>query len=183
MKQMHFFALKDDILAMLNLVENRGPLTYVLTGNFPSPELKDGIRAIYAGAEIPNLGNAAGDSSAICDAYLVCERETPINLRHLDDVEGSERVCVDQLANPDSVVFLPAGAWDGHSVIQGHVGTASDSPIAKLIMKRFETAVKKLFVKIKAFHVGPNALRSLESGERLTSSVRSPREFDLTLPA
>jgi len=56
-----------------------------------------------------------------------------------------ERVCVDQLMNPDSIVFLPGGAWDGNVVIQGHVGTASDSQLSQALMKRFQVAIKKSF--------------------------------------
>jgi hypothetical protein len=47
-------------------------------------------------------------------------------------------------------------------------------------MKRFNSAVKKTFTKVKAFYVGPKALELLERGMRLTISAQSPREFDLT---
>ncbi len=181
MKTIHFFALREDLLALLELVESKGPLKYALTGNFAKDELKAGVSVFDAGAKIPNLGKAAGDSSTICDAYLVCDGETPINLRHLDAVDDSGRVCLDQLAITDSVVFLPGGAWDGSVVIQGHVGTASDSQLSQALMKRFQAAIKKSFTKVKAFYVGPNAMTRLEKGERLTNSARSPREYDLAL--
>jgi hypothetical protein len=180
MKTIHFFALKEDLLAILELVDGKGPLKYVLTGNFLKDEVANGISVFNTGAEIPNLGKAGGDSSTICDAFLVCEREAQITLRAFQGNDG-ERICVDQLANADSVVFLPGGAWDDGVVIQGHVGTASDSQISQALMKRFQAAIKKSFKKVKAFYVGPRALVSLENGKRLTSSARSPREYDLAV--
>src|SRR5438093_961973 len=104
MKLIHFFGLKEDLLPMLELVESQGRLKYVRTGNFLKHEIKGGVSVIATGAAIPNLGKADADSSIICEAFLVCERETPIQLREFRGNSGEERVCVDQLVNPDSVV-------------------------------------------------------------------------------
>ena len=183
MKQIHLFALKEDLLAIIEAVECKGPLKYVRTGNFVSEAIKDGIIAFAVGAELPNLGKASADQSIGCDAYLVCEPETPINLRRFQAYDGRERVCVDQLVNPDTVVFRPAGVWNEDVVLSGSVGTASDSPASQALMKRFHVAVRKTCSKVKAFYVGPRAFVLLESGKRLAGAVQSPREFDLTLPA
>src|SRR5262245_19610778 len=176
MKHVLFFAVKDDLLPVLELIEGKGALKYARMGNFASHLIKDGIGAFDTGAGIPNLGRASADSAAACEAFLICERGTPIKLR---PVQG-ERVCVDQLANPDSVEFKPGGMWTEDVVLHGRVATASDSEISKALMKRFQAAVKKIFSKVKAFYVGPKALALLEGGKRLTISAQSPREFDLT---
>jgi hypothetical protein len=176
MKHVLLFALKDDLLPMLELVESKGALKYARMGNFARQEIKDGISVFDTGAGIPNLGKASADSTAACEAFLVCEGDTPVNLRN---VQG-ERVCVDQLANPDSVEFRPGGIWNEDVVLHGRIATVSDSEISKALMKRFQAAVKKTFSKVKAFYVGPKALALLESGKRLTISAQSPREFDLT---
>jgi hypothetical protein len=179
MKHILFFALKEDLLALLELVESKGPLKYARMGNFASHEIKDGISVYDTGAGIPNLGKASADSSSACEAFLVCERETPIDLRVLQGSDG-ERVCIDQLANPDSVEFKPGGVWNEDVVLHGRIATASESQISRALMKRFQAAVRKTFSKVKAFYVGPKALALLESGKRLTISAQSPREFDLT---
>jgi hypothetical protein len=176
MKHVLFFALKEDLLPVLELVESKGALKYARMGNFARHEIKDGISVFDTGAGIPNLGKASADSVAACEAFLVCERESPVNLR---PVQG-ERVCIDQLANPDSVEFKPGGIWNEDVVLHGRIATASDSEVSKALMKRFQAAVKKNFSKVKAFYVGPKALALLESGKRLTISAQSPREFDLT---
>jgi hypothetical protein len=180
MKQIHFFGLKEDLLAMLECLEGQGPLKYVLTGNFLSDEVKNGFSVFTGGANIPNLGKATADQTAGCDTFLVCEPQSPVELRRFRAYDGRERICIDQLANPDSVVFTPAGMWSEDVVLNGCVGTASDSAISMALMKRFHVAVKKTCSKVRAFYVGPKALVLLQNGKRLAGAVQSPPEFDLT---
>ena len=179
MKQIHFFALKEDLVPVLELVESKGRLKYILMGNFLKHEFKDG-NGFYAGAEIANLGAATAESSISCEDFLVSEAETPINLRTFRASDGRERVCVDQLANPDSVTFTPGGIWNEDVLLSGRIATASDLSISQALMKRFHSAIRKTFSKVKAFYVGPQALALLENGKRLTQAVQSPREYDLT---
>ncbi len=180
MSQIHFFALCEDLLAMLELVESKGPLKYVLMGNFTNHEVADGrISSFDRGADIPNLGMANADSWVACDFFFVCERETHLNLRTFQASNGIERVCVDQLENPDSIGFTPGGIWNEDTVLNGRIATASHSPISQSLMKRSRVAVRKTFSKVKAFYVGPKALVLLESGKRLAGAVQSPPEFDL----
>ena len=178
MKHILFFALKEDLLALFELIDNNSSLKYVLTGNFSTNEIKNGLKVFAAGAEIPNLGKATAKSAVACDGFLVCEPEMTVNWRLLPGNTG-ERVCIDQLVNPDTVTFTPGGIWDENIVLHGRVATASESPISQALMKRFQAAIKKTFTKIKAFYVGPMALRLLESGKRLTIAAQSPRECDL----
>jgi hypothetical protein len=178
MKHILFFALKEDLLALLELVDSKGPLKYARVGNFPRREIENGISVFDTGAGIPNLGKATADSSAACESFLVCEREASINLRTLQRGNG-ERVCIDQLANPDSVGFTPGGIWNEDVVLHGRIATASESQVSQALMKRFHAAIKRTFSKVKAFYVGPKALALLESGKRLTISAQSSREFDL----
>src|SRR5262249_22495893 len=154
-------------------------LKYVFTGNFLKDELKDGVRVFDVGADLPNLGKATADQWTGCDSYLVCEPETSINLRTFQGYDGRERVCVDQLVNPDSVTLTHGGIWNEDVLLNGCIGTASDSEISQRLMKRFHAAVKRGFSKVRAFYVGPGALALLEKGKRLTGAVQSPRKFDL----
>jgi hypothetical protein len=78
------------------------------------------------------------------------------------------------------VEFKPGGIWNEDVLLHGRIATASESQISQALMKRFQSAAKKTFSKVKAFYVGPKALVLLDSGKRLTISAQSPREFDLT---
>ncbi|VTR97074.1 hypothetical protein [Tuwongella immobilis] len=181
MSQILFYAVQEDLLALLENVASQGKLKYALTGNFLRSEIDDHVPVFLLGAELPNLGRASADSSAACDSFVVCDVETPVNLR-MAGING-ERVCVDQLANPDSVEFKPGGIWNENVVIQGRIATVSDSHPSQALMKRFQTAIKKVCsIKIRSYHVGAKALALLREGKRLTAAVQSPPESDLALP-
>lgn len=177
MKQILFFALKDDLVPMLRLVESAGPLKYTLMGNFASSDFR--IATLSSGIEIPDLGKASADSTACTDAFIVCERDSDINLCVFQAVDNEQRICIDQLANPDSIEFRPGGAWTGNVILHGRVATASESNESQKLMKRFYAAIKKSFTKINAFHVGQHALACLNNGVRLTFSAMAPPEYDL----
>jgi len=92
---------------------------------------------------------------------------------------GVDRFAIDQLDNPDTITFTPGGVWKEDILLHGGIGTASQSKTSEALMKRFRTIVKKAFVKVQAFYVGPQAFELLRRGKRLTISAQSPQEFDL----
>jgi hypothetical protein len=204
MKHLLFFAIKDDLLPVLQAFEATKPVKYIRTDTLTTCNYV----CFERGAAIPNLGNASNASAIGCESFLVCERGIEINLRRLkpltnadidrrsiliggqeiavnpqplNPIVGLERFAIDQLVNPDTVVFTPGGVWNEEILLHGRIATASESDASQNLMKRFQSALKKHFTKIKAFYVGPGALALLKSGKRLTASEQSPREFDLTI--
>ena len=175
MRQILFYATKDDLLPVIDQVESKGLVTYIRMEHYP-----DRVYESYSrGKEIPNLGEAACDSAVNCTSFLVCREGEAIRLRPITLNTGVKIFAVDQLVNPDTVTFTPAGFWKQEVLLYGRVATVSDSKPAQELMKRFHTAIKKMFRKLKAHHVGPEAESHLNSGKRLTIAVQSPREFDL----
>jgi hypothetical protein len=71
--------------------------------------------------------------------------------------------------------------WNEEILLAGRVGTASNSEESQKLMKRFHSAIKRRFIKVKAYWVGHGALELLRSGNRLTIAEQSPREFDFTV--
>jgi hypothetical protein len=179
-KNILFYALREDLLPVLELVESKTALKYTRTGNFLRSQIKDGIQGFSTATEIPNLGKASADSSGTCEAFLICERETPINLRTVGKM--GERVCVDQLINPDSVAFHPGGIWNEDVVLEGGITTVSESQVSQALMNQFQTAINNAFTRVRGYYIGPGALALLEGGKRLTSAVQSPPEGDLPPP-
>jgi hypothetical protein len=177
MKQVRFFAIDSDILSVLNEVEEGMDLQYVKTGLFSSPPTEH----FDTGVNLPRLGMATSDSATNSESFLVTERGTSIHPRSIRLQNGGINFCIDQLNNPDTIVFTPAGRWESVAVLYGTFGTASDSDASLKLMKAFERAIKKNFKKIKAFWVGPNALLQLQKGGRLTIAIQSPKVFDLSL--
>ena len=136
------------------------------------------------GSDIPNLGIAACESAIAYDTYLVYEPDVSIEARVIDESSGIRSYRIDQLINPDTISFSPGGIWKREIALYGRVATvsASFSESAKLLMRRFQSAIRKRFVRLKAYYVAPKALELLKSGKRFTIAEQSPREFDLTLP-
>jgi hypothetical protein len=149
-------------------------LKYVLAGSFASPELQ----VFRAGAAIPDMGIASRESTVGCEAFRVVSDDVDVIARIVQTRLGVHRL-VDQLANPNSITICAGGAWKPTMLIAGLVGTASDSAGSRALMKAFNTAIGKRFERIRAFRIGVEARRLLESGARLTIAEQCPQEFDL----
>src|SRR5262245_60672627 len=74
-KQIHFYAMKEDLLPVLEALESDGGMKYVLTGQFAEPSL---LLVFDHGKDIPNLGEATSAAGISSDAFLVCEPELQI---------------------------------------------------------------------------------------------------------
>lgn len=204
-KLLPFFALRDDLLPILEELESSGPVRYVRFGVVCSiaPE------TYPSGSAIPNIGIASSASGVTCESYLVADSNYTLRLRAIANSTpdrsdtgtvtirgvavpivksaakqetGTRRRVIDQLHNPDTVVFRPAGLWKPEIVLAGEVSTAPSSAASQLLMRRFRAAFARRFSKIGAFHVGPAAEQLLRSGKRLTISEGAAREFDLSEP-
>ena len=175
MRQLHFFALREDLLPVLEAIEHEIPLKYVLMGQATQVERQSFNHAV----EIPNLGYAITESASSGLTFLVTGRDMPIKARPIKTALGTSYL-FDQLDNPDTITFSPGGIWGDDVILSGRVATVSESPFAKDLMKRFNRNLKKRFDKIKAFSVGQAASALLDAGRRLTASAQSPRQFDLS---
>jgi hypothetical protein len=192
----YFYATKDDLLALTERVEFAAPIKYVRFGQTTQlpPE------SFKSAAQIPNIGVASHSSATGCEKFLVCDSQTIITPEKLkvlteEDVTrsimankgplkalvGLDRFAFNQLLNPDTICFTLGGLWEDEILLHGSVDTASQSKRSLALMKRFQIVLRKTFVKVKAFYVGPQALVLLKNGRRLTISAQSPKEFDLSI--
>ena len=177
MKQILFFASRNDIIAVLDRFDATGAVKYVPSGTISSPSCS----GFDKGSSIPNLGTASNASAINSQTFLICTSDTEISLRPLADNDCRIRFAVDQLQNPDTIVFSPGGLWNNNILLSGRAGTVSQSRLSQDLMKRFQRALKADFQKVRAFYVGPEAMESLKNGQRLTTAAQSPPEFDLSL--
>lgn len=180
MGQFQFFAMREDLLPLLEKVESKGPLRYMRMDRYMEPKFEVFVR----GSDIPNLGIANCESAIGCDQYLVYEPDVLIKPEVVNESSGIQSYRINQLNNPNTITFSPGGLWKGEIALYGRAVTvsASYSESAKRLLRRFQAAIRKSFVKIKAYYVAPNALELLKAGKRFTIAEQSPREFDLTLP-
>ena len=173
--QIHFYATREDLEQVIRGIEAASSFRYALTGSHKSRSFP-----VYSSAlEIPSLGRATGDQAMACEAFLVVRKEEKIGIREIRLSSGEMRYAVDQLVNPHSITFQPAGLWESGVIIHGRAATTGQSEEAKEIFRLFKKGLTKGYEKRRAFYVGPMAMRLKEEGYRLTMAVQSPPVFDL----
>ena len=175
MKRISFFALKDDLLPVLEAVEAKRPVRYTRGGPIPT----EAYEQFMHGRDIPELGVATGNQYVACNRFLVTDADTPIQVQPVRI--GNCRFKISQLGNEDSVVLVPGGVWSEDILIYGEVGTVSDSPPAQALMRAFNAPIRKRFKRIAWAWVGPLAEEMLMAGKRLTQAVYG-RGRDLPAP-
>lgn len=171
----NFFATREDLEQVLGAIEARVGIKYMLAGLHASREIP-----IYQSAlEIPSLGMATADSSAACERYLVVPKQTNVAVRDVPQKAGGVRYAVDQLMNQDAITLCPAGRRDEGAIISGVAGTTSETRKALEIFRLYRNHIRQAFTKRQSFYLGAEAMRLKREGFRLTTSIRSPREYDL----
>jgi hypothetical protein len=176
--QRHFYATANDLRPAFDQIESKLQLAYTLTGLFD-----EDTQTTYAnGSALPTLAKSLGVVSAIAaPGYLVTERSLPIRSREVQQNDGSKKYAIDQLLNPDSIVFQHGGFYSAEILLPGRIATASDTPAGMKIQRAFSTILTKSFTRVKAYWLGPEALTLLQQGARLTVGAGSSSEFDLKL--
>jgi hypothetical protein len=172
--QTHFFATAADLLPVAGVAEASASVQYVVTGLF---EASDYI-AHHSAALVPGFGIANADDMNLLPQYLVAPRSASIHVRTVPQQRGGTRYAIDQLANPESIIFAPGGVHRDLAVISGRVGSVHSDPVSAMLMKAFARGIKK-FRRVRSYYVGQEAESLWKAGYRLTSSVRSPPEYDL----
>ncbi|AMV24850.1 hypothetical protein VT84_10665 [Gemmata sp. SH-PL17] len=171
-----FFATADDLLSVLLSVEARHSIVYTPFEHICEPRADHFLTA----RDLPTLFRPQPfESAGSGPGYLVTEVGTDVVLRPLPRYEGKDRWSVDQLTNPDSTVLRHGGLYGDNVLLQGEVRTAHKTRIAARLQRAFDAALRKQFIQIRAFFVGPGAEVLLDSGFRLTTAQQCPPEYDL----
>lgn len=173
-----FYATANDLFPALDHIESKLQLGYTLTGLFD-----EDAQTTYAnGATLPTLAKSLSVGSAIAGpGYLVTERSWFIRSREVQQNDGSKKYAVDQLLNPESIIFQHGGFYSAEILLPGRIATVSYTPAAMKIQRAFSSILAKSFTRVKAYWVGHEALTLLQQGTRLTDGASSPSEFDLKL--
>lgn len=178
-KHVYFYAAGADLLSVLAEVEAKRRVVYVPMDPIVKPEGTPAPETLTHGADLPDLGRATDASASSCRGYLVTDEERHVMPRKITSNDGTIWYAIDQLANPDTVEFSPGGVWTDEIVLHGRVATISDTEPAQRLMRLFRNAIKRHFVRVRAFWVGPEAESFLDEGNRLTPAAQCPPEMDL----
>jgi hypothetical protein len=172
----NFFATAADMSKVLLTVGADHALQYARCGLFDSPECPVFDELL----SLPNFGVAQVGDSNFEPTFLVLPKGTRVNVRTIPQRRGGTKYAVDQLINPGTVVVRPGGKYRDVAVIAGMVSTVHHDGTAERLMKAFSTSLKREFARVKSYTVGPEARSLYDLGLRLTRSVQTPQEFDLS---
>ena len=172
-----FFATKSDLLPGLNKFEQNRDIKYVESGLFETPRLK----IFSSGQDLPSLGNAPSGDAVHEPTYLVITGSSNPMPRTVRQSKGGIKYAFDPTCCEYSVVFKTGGLSEENALISGEISTLGETTQSKNFFKQMAKDVIKGFVFIKSYWVGPEALVLLNTGYRLTRSIKSPKEFDLAM--
>lgn len=163
---------------MFERAEAKGPFSFALTGLFDEPK----PNVFLSASLLPSLARPAASQSQACATYLITPVACQVSIRSVPQAAGAMKYAVDQLDNPDSASLTHGRLFVPGVLISGRIATASATPAAKKLFSAFSNAIGKLFRRVNAFYVGPEAYELLRQGCRLTFNADAPREYDLERP-
>lgn len=162
--QTPLFATSEDWNNVVSNVLSKHPLAFVKMGMFDVPKAE-------------GLGD--GENFTPFASYLALESADKVIVRTVLQLNGDKKHAIDQLENPGSII-LQVGGMDNDRLVAGQIGTVRTEQAAKDLYAVFLREIKKQFSKIKSYYVGPEAVRLLDAGRRLSPTSKSPPEYDLT---
>jgi hypothetical protein len=179
-QRVNTFATKNDWIPILSDFEALLKVKYVLCGMFPNLE-----PVMYATSrEIPNFGEPIWGNAVAEPHYLIMMEETPVYSESVRLNTGETRYVRDHGNNPESIVFWPGGVMEAHrAVISGEISKLSKLEFTEVLFRSLSKLIKKQFLSLDGYRVGPEAASLRRKGYRLTLSIGSPSEFDLASPS
>lgn len=169
-----FYATAKDLALVLSTLESQKGLDYTSTGQFEASK----PQTYRSYVKIPNFGLASDRSAVANPAYLVSLRGAPIRARRIIRNTGERVFAFDQQLNEDTVCLSPGGRYGSDIILDGMIGTISDTAVSISLYKFMVSAFREHFDKVEEYFVGPEALQLGKAGFRLTHDASSPSEFD-----
>lgn len=177
-KQTLFFAVLEDIQALIQEIETSVNVRYVKAGLFETKDIP-----IYSSLfSVPNPGvTLSGDWNRV-DSYLVLKATAILKIRDVPQRSGQIKYAVDQMINPNSIELKVGGIYKEKEnvLVAGRIATISEADDSNHLYELYARRIKRTFKKIGSFYVGRIAEEKLKEGWRLVTNEKSPREYDLT---
>lgn len=171
----NLFATKQDWISIFKFIEEVDSLIYCSADQDRSSFVK--AKNIHS---IPELGISKNGDPAKDKIWLVGHESWTPKLREVNGIDNAKFIHFDQLKNEESVVVKFGGIFEKEQIlIAGQIGTISTNENSLTLFNKIKKEVLNKFTKIKSYNVGPEAEKLLSNNWRLTSSSKSPREYDL----
>jgi hypothetical protein len=156
-KQIPLFATEKDLLDILQSGSQKCPIEFVVAGLFD--QKSQIVRRTFD---------------------LIFHEATPLAHRAVVQRNGGEKYAIDQIANPHSISLWFGGLHENVRLVASQIGTATNSDKSHELHSLFLALVRQQFELIKSYYVGPEAVKLLDRGIRLTLTAKSPEAYDLT---
>ena len=174
-RAVHYFAARRDLIPVFIAVESKSPLQYIWSRMSDTPD----ILRLRTYQEIPSIGIAMTGDSNSEPFWLASDVDVAISVEAIPQKQGGTRYVADQRMNPQTVVLTLGGVFRDIGVIPGEVSTCTTDPDSRRLLELFRKEIKKHFVRIREYWVGPEAEILLDSGYRLTPAVSAPTFCDI----
>lgn len=172
----YIYGTQNDMRSYVLLLEKETKFKYSLAGLLDSDETREYNSLI----DFSDLGIASADSGTFCKRFLVCYAYKEIEIRQVPQHKGGIKIAIDQLKNPETIIFQPCGELkDKNAIIEGTISTTANSGIGVEIFNIFKKTLRKIFIKYQSVYIGHEAMQLKESGWRLTSGIGSSPELDI----
>lgn len=163
-KLLPIFATQNDLLLVIKVVTLDRQLDFVDSGLFdkaPSSLIK------YDGNILPFR------------TYLAFDKGLDIKVRKIPQRGGGEKYAV-HTETLSAVSIHYGGMFKGERLIASQISPVGDDETSGEIYELLRRVIHRRFEKINSYYVGPESLKLLDSGVRLTSTAKSPETHDLT---
>jgi hypothetical protein len=171
------YATRQDLLDLLRTFEESTPVQYALSGAFREP-----TTPVYTAAvDIEDLGTARRENSLLDRHYLILPRDAELRAEPIAQQNGGTLFYVDASRNPEGILLVPGGIFQGTALIAGTLGMNNLDPAARRLFRPLARLLRDRFTRIGDAYVGPEALALLQNGFRLTSDADPTRGLDLQL--
>jgi hypothetical protein len=170
-----FFATRGDLEPGLELVESKLRLKYVqYLDPGPAPLTFSSL------TQVPDLGVARSGDHMTGHCYLVVDAAAQVPVLAVTQKSGQVQHMIDLDRAPPALILRTGGVFGERVLVAGNVGPVGQREESLALYRAYASELLRRFEKIKAYQVGPEAVRLLDTGWRMvTISVRSPAGYDL----
>jgi len=166
-KQIFFYGLEIDLRDILKHIEQNFEVKYIKVGLLDyTPDTIDSF------LDTENtIGVSLYKDWNQVDKYMIIPKTEEVEIRNVPQKRGGLKYAIDQMKNPNSIIFYSGGVYNESFIIASKIGTISQTEFSKKIFKSVSSYIKKGFQKEGAFYISDESLKKQKQGVILTTDV------------
>jgi hypothetical protein len=113
-------------------------------------------------------------------SYIILPNNKELIIREVPQEKGGIKYAIDQMKNEESIVLSMGGNYENIAVIPSKIATIHSSPFIKDLILHTLNFIRK-YKNTDGFYISPEVLEKAKNGFRLSTDIKTPVEYDLTL--